>query len=63
MNYTILNNEGLNFELKEKQLKQLFELQEEKLTKICGLFELGNVKPTHMNYNNACKNRKGGEII
>ena len=50
MNYTILNNEGLNFELKEKQLKQLFELQEEKLTKIGELFELGNVKPTHMNY-------------
>ena len=50
MNYTILNNEGLNFELKEKQLKQLYALQEEKINKIGDLFELGNVKPTHMNY-------------
>jgi len=50
MNYTIHNYEGLNFELKEKQLRQLFELQEEKINKICELFELGNVKPTHMNY-------------
>ena len=50
MNYTILNREGLNFELKEKQLKQLYILQEEKINKIGELFELGNVKPNHMNY-------------
>lgn len=42
--------EGLNFELKEKQLRQLFELQEEKINKIGEIFELGNVKPNHINY-------------
>ena len=52
MNYTILNNviERLNFELKEKQLRQLYTLQEEKINKIGELFELGNVKPNHINY-------------
>ena len=50
MNYTIYNYEGLNFELNIPQLKQLFELQEEKINKIGEIFELGNVKPTHMNY-------------
>ena len=51
MNYELtVNNEGFNFELKEKQLKQLFELQEEKIGEIGKIFELGNVKPNHINY-------------
>lgn len=50
MNYSIMNIEGFEIELKEKQLKQLYTLQEEKLTKIGEIFELGNIQPNHMNY-------------
>lgn len=51
MKYKItVNNEGFAFELKEKQLKKLYDLQEEKINKISEIFDFGNIPPHHSQF-------------